>query len=78
MSVNKRIQLGLCCLNTELRVLKPPIFTSRKMIVRTIKEKGLDVLREKIIQNLKDLNKMIDWNENNGIKVFRLDRKSVV
>ena len=72
MSINKKIQLGLCCLNTELRSLKPPVFTSRKMIVKSINEKGLDVLREKILLNLKDLIKMIDWNENHGIKVFRM------
>ena len=72
MSNNKPIQLGLCCLNTQLRVQKPPIFASRKMIIRTIEEKGIDCLKEKIIQNLKDILVMMDWNENNGIKVFRL------
>ena len=72
MSQNKPIQLGLCCLNTQLRVQKPPVFASRKMIIRTVKEKGIDVLKEKIIQNLKDVLTMMDWNEQNGIKVFRL------
>ena len=72
MSENKPIQLGLCCLNTILRAQKPPIFASRKMIIRTIKEKGIDTLKLKIIQNLKDILKMMDWNEENGIKVFRL------
>lgn len=72
MSNNKPIQLGLCCLNTVLRAKKPPIFSSRKMIIRTIQEKGIDVLKEKIIQNLKDTLKLIDYNEENGIKVFRL------
>lgn len=72
MSQNKPIQLGLCCLNTILREQKPPVFASRKMIIRTVKEKGIDVLKEKIIQNLKDILTMIDWNEKNGIKVFRL------
>ena len=72
MSENKPIQLGLCCLNTILREQKPPVFASRKMIIRTVQEKGIDVLKEKIIQNLKDILTMIDWNEKNGIKVFRL------
>ena len=72
MSVNKRIQLGLCCLNTVLRERKPPVFSSRKMIIRTINEKGIGVLKEKIIQNLKDTVELIKWNEENGIKVFRL------
>tara|TARA_X000000950_G_scaffold103335_1_gene130383 strand:- start:872 stop:1858 length:987 start_codon:yes stop_codon:yes gene_type:complete len=72
MSENKSIQLGLCCLNTVLRKQKPPIFASRKMIMRTIKEQGIDVLKQKITQNLKDVLTMMDWNEANGIKVFRL------
>lgn len=42
------------------------------MIIRTVKEKGIDVLKEKIIQNLEDVLKIIDWNEQNGIKVYRL------
>jgi UV DNA damage endonuclease len=73
MSENKPIQLGLCCLNIQLRALKPfPVFASRKMIIRTIKEKGIGQLKAKIIQNLKDVLTMMDWNEQNGIKVFRL------
>ena len=72
MSENKPIQLGLCCLNTELRMRNPSVFASRKMIIRTIKQKGIGVLKEKIIQNLKDVLTMMDWNEENGIKVFRL------
>tara|TARA_E500000178_G_scaffold355921_1_gene430600 strand:- start:4153 stop:5226 length:1074 start_codon:yes stop_codon:yes gene_type:complete len=72
MSSTKPIQLGLCCLNIELRERKPSVFASRKVIVRTIQEKGIDILKEKIIQNLNDILTMMDWNEANGIKVFRL------
>ena len=72
MSDNKPIQLGLCCLNTILRAQKPPVFASRKMIIRSVQEQGLEALQEKILQNLRDVLTMIDWNEENGIKVFRL------
>lgn len=72
MSVNKPIQLGLCCLNITLRDQKPTVFSSRTMIIRTIKEKGIETLKEKIYQNVLDILKMMDWNEENGIKVFRL------
>ena len=34
MSNNLPVQLGLCCLNTEMRAQKPPVFSSRKMIIR--------------------------------------------
>ena len=71
-SNNLPVQLGLCCLNTILRAQKPPVFASRKMIIRTVEEQGIDVLKQKIIENLKDVLTMMDWNEENGIKVFRL------
>ena len=72
MTEPRPIQLGLCCLNTALRAQKPPVFCSRTMIMRSIKEKGIDTLKEKILQNLEDLLKMIEWNEKNGIRVMRL------
>tara|TARA_B110001450_G_C17654046_1_gene494458 strand:+ start:1703 stop:2653 length:951 start_codon:yes stop_codon:yes gene_type:complete len=72
MSENKEIQLGLCCLNMTMRGQNPPVFSSRKMIMRTIKERGIHSLQEKIIQNLKDTLTLMDWNEEHGIKVFRL------
>ena len=51
MSVNKPIQLGLCCMNITLRKQKPSIYSSRTIIQRTIKEKGLDELKRRIILN---------------------------
>ena len=72
MSINKNIQLGLCCLNISLREKKPTVFSSRRVTLKTLEEKGMDNLKKKIINNLNDVLKMMDWNENNGIKVFRL------
>jgi len=72
MSENKKIQLGLCCLNLELRKNKPTIFTSRRVTLKTLESKGINNLKNKIIQNLNDVLTMMDWNEKNGIKVFRL------
>ena len=59
MSVPRNIQLGLCCLNTILREQKPPVFPSRNMIIRSIEKQGIEVLKEKIRQNLKDVLTMI-------------------
>jgi UV DNA damage endonuclease len=59
-------------MNSMLRSQKPSIFASRKMIIRSVEEKGIDALKEKIIQNLEDVLSLMDWNEQNGIKVFRL------
>jgi|TARA_Y100000389_G_scaffold202185_1_gene246797 UV DNA damage endonuclease len=72
MSKQEEIQLGLCCLNTILREQKPPIFSSRSIILKTFETKGIEFLKEKIIANLNDTLKLIEWNEENGIKVFRL------
>ena len=72
MSKNKPVQLGLCCLNMTLRDSKPSVFSSRKMIIKSVETKGIDALKEKILQNLKDTITLIKWNEKNGIKVFRL------
>jgi len=70
MSINKPIQLGLCCQNLTLK--KNNVYSSRKIIIRIIKEKGLNELKLRITKNLNDLLKMLEWNEKNGIKVFRL------
>lgn len=72
MSENGLIQLGLCCLNTTLRAKKTPVFSSRSVQLKTLEDKGVEFLKEKIIQNLKDTLVLMDWNEENGIKVFRL------
>ena len=72
MSNEQDIQLGLCCLNTILREQKPPIFSSRSIILKTLETKGIDFLKNKIVQNLNDTLKLMEWNEENGIKVFRL------
>lgn len=72
LSKHNSIQLGLCCLNITLRESKPSVYASRKMIQRTIKEKGLDELKKRIRMNLSDILKMMKWNDEHGIRVFRL------
>lgn len=66
------IHLGLCCINTILRAQKPPVFSSRSIILKTFETKGIEYLKEKIVQNLKDTIVMIEWNYKHGIHVFRL------
>jgi UV DNA damage endonuclease len=72
MSINKEIQLGLCCINTILRENKPPIYASRRMTIKSIEEKGIHLLKDKILQNLRDVLTIMDWNEQNGIKLYRM------
>ena len=74
MSFNKSIQLGLCCLNTELREKKVPVFASRTMTQKKLlqlgEEEGVKEIKKRSYQNLLDIIEMMHWNENNGIKVF--------
>lgn len=73
------ISLGLCCLNTVLRnpqkkdgKRQEPVFTSRTCRISTMREKGISYVKELCFQNLEDLKKMLIWNKENGIHVFRL------
>ena len=72
MSHPKPVQLGLCCMNITLKAQKPPVYAARRIIVRIVNEKGINELKRRILTNLDDLLKMIQWNEDNGIRVFRL------
>ena len=62
--------IGYCCINTELR--KQDIYSGRTCRKATWQEKGLDYVGELGLQNLRDLFKMLQWNERQGIKLFRI------
>ena len=66
------INLGLCCMNTKLRT--KGVFSSRTCRLDTVKKEGngFEHLKKLSMQNLDDLLKLLDWNKENGIKVFRM------
>lgn len=71
------MRLGLCCINNELR--SKHIFTSRTCRLETIKQKecqkrgsGIAYVQDLFRQNLEDLLKILEWNEEHGIRVFRM------
>ena len=66
------IELGLCCLNNELRAQKPSIYPNRTCVLKTAKAKGLDYVQKLCIKNLEDVLKLIDWNKAHGISSYRL------
>ena len=66
------MNLGYACINMELSNRKDKITTNRTMIKKTFDDKGVDYASELIIQNVIDLNQIIDWNEQNNIKFFRM------
>jgi UV DNA damage endonuclease len=65
---------GYACINTELSSLpkKDRILTNRSMIRKTFDEKGIKYASELALNNCIDLVKIIEWNEKNGIKFYRL------
>ena len=63
------MNLGYACINLSLG---KKITTNRTMIKRTFIEKGLDYVSDCVIQNVADLERIIDWNEQNGIKMYRM------
>ena len=75
------IRYGYACINMQLsypqkwggqeRGVKP-ITTGRSMIKRTFESKGLEYASEITLANVKDLDKIIDWNIINGYNFFRI------
>jgi len=65
--LNGKIELGLCCINTQLR--KHKIFCSRTCIRKNF---TVEKAKELALQNVRDISKLIEWNEANNIKCLRL------
>jgi UV DNA damage endonuclease len=66
------VQLGLCCANTVLQAQRPPVYAARTMTLEYIRKRGMDALRAKVRDNLKDVLTMMEWNHRHNIFVFRL------
>lgn len=68
------MNLGYACINMGFSSLPKSkrITTNRSMIKKTFLEKGLPYASELSLQNIKDLKKILGWNERNGIKFYRM------
>lgn len=62
--------LGYACINMTLG--KKKITTNRSMIKKTFLKEGIDRASELGLQNTRDLVEIIKWNEQHGIKLFRI------
>lgn len=62
--------LGYACINVELR--KQKIFAGRTCRKDKFQKLGLQYVGDLGLQNLRDLYKIIQWNERNGIKFYRI------
>ena len=65
---------GYACINKGFseRPKSKRITTNRTMIKRTFKEKGIGYASELALQNVRDLNKILQWNLENDIYFYRL------
>jgi UV DNA damage endonuclease len=64
------VNLGYACINSSLR--KQKIFAGRTCRKDRFKREGLQYVGDLGIQNLRDLYKIVQWNERNGIKFYRI------
>lgn len=65
---------GYACINMGFSSLPKSkrITTNRSMIKRTFKEKGIGYASELALQNVRDLQKILEWNLENNIYFYRL------
>ena len=69
------MNLGYPCINMTLSDVSPKskaIMTNRTMRKSTFHEKGLPWASYLILQNVSDLYEIVKWNEEQGIKLFRV------
>lgn len=66
------VRIGLCCQNITLRYQTPHIFAGKNIRLDTLKKSGLSKAKELAFVNLDNLEKLIKWNYDHGIMVFRM------
>lgn len=64
--------LGYACINMSLSKSNPKITTNRSMVKRTFVERGITYASELGLLNAKDILPILKWNNDRGIKLFRL------
>ena len=64
------IRYGYCCINQQLS--SQGIRTGRAMIDRKFKLGGLQLASDIALANAKDLLTILQWNESQGIRLFRV------
>ena len=66
----KKINYGYACINETLK--KDGITTNRSLKKATLDKKGLEYVSELALENVRDLEKVIQWNLENDIMFFRM------
>jgi UV DNA damage endonuclease len=63
-------RIGYACINMTLA--STGVMTNRDAIAKTLKNRGLEHISKLCLQNVKDLQKIVHWNEKNGFKFYRV------
>ena len=65
-----RNHIGYACINTTLS--NQGVCSNRTLRLKTLQEKGYEYVSELILSNLDALQKILEWNADNGYRVYRL------
>ena len=63
------MNLGYACINMTMQ---KQVSTNRTMMKRTFEAKGMDYVSDLTLLNSRDIIKILEWNRQHGIKLFRL------
>ena len=63
------MNLGYACINMTMQ---KHVSTNRTMMKRTFEAKGMDYVSELALLNSRDIIKILEWNRQHGIKLFRI------
>ena len=66
------MNLGYACINMTLAAQTSKITTNRGMMKKTFLDKGIDYAGSLALLNVKDLQKILEWNVKNKISFFRV------
>jgi len=63
------MNIGYACINMTMG---KKVTTNRTMVKKTFTQKGLDYVSDLVLLNVSDLEQIIDWNEQNEVKFYRM------
>lgn len=68
------VNVGYACINLSLQAGRPSdrVITNRGMVKKTFVERGLPYASQLVLQNVRDLLTVVDWNLSHGFRIFRV------
>lgn len=66
------MKIGYACINSFLHSQKPTVYVNRSMNKKTFESLGIKQASKLALQNIKDLQTILDWNQKNKIYFYRM------